>query len=169
MVKIFFKDNILSFGQNFLKRQYGLNRIVFWSKFSIKTIWDEPYSLLIKIFQKDYFLPYPDFNSSVRSNFPRQYGSCADKTVQVFQMDNTVQRDSTGWNNSSKRKDLFVGFCELYDQQYCKIIKFHSVRCLGILTCIERVLRLLPSLKSYFESLDPEMKNGVEIKSRINR
>ena len=112
--KFFSKDNmgwtIFSFGENFLKRQYGLNRIFFWSKFSIRTIWDEPYCLLIKIFQKDYFLPYPDFNSSVRSNFPRQYGSCADKTVQVLQMDNTVQRDSTGWNNSSKRKDLFVGF-----------------------------------------------------------
>ena len=101
-VKIFSKDNmrwtVLPFGENFLKRQNGLNRIVFWSKFSIKTIWDEPYSLLIKIFQKDYFLPYPDFNSSVRSNFPRQYGSWADKTVQVVQMDNTVQRDNTGWN-----------------------------------------------------------------------
>ena len=64
---------------------------------------------------------------------------------------------------------MFVEFCELCDQQYCKVIKFHSVRWLGMWTCIERVLRLLPSLKSYFESLDPEMKNGVEIKSRINR
>ena len=93
--------NRIVFGENFLQRPHGLNRIVFWSKFSIRTIWDEPYSLLIKIFRKDYFLPYPDFNSSVRSNFPRQYGSCADKTVQVLQMDNTVQRGSTGWNNSS--------------------------------------------------------------------
>ena len=92
--KFFSKDNmswtIFSFGENFLKRQYGLNCIVFWSKFSIRTIWDEPYSLLVKIFQKDYFLLYPGFNSSVRSNFPRQYSSCADKTVQVVQMDNTV-------------------------------------------------------------------------------
>ena len=70
---------------------------------------------------------------------------------------------------SSKRKNLFVEFCEFCDQQYCKSIKFHSVRWLGMSTCIERVLRLLPSLKSYFESLDPEIKNGVEIKSRINR
>ena len=88
---------------------------------------------------------------------------------------------------SSKRKNLFVEFCKFCDQQYCKIIKFHSVRWLGkfhsvrwfgkfhsirwlgMSTCIERVLRLLPSLKSYFESLDPEMKKGLEIKSRINR
>ena len=92
---------ILSFGENFLKRQYGLNRIVFCSKFSIRAIWVEPYSLLIKIFQKDYFLLYPDFNGRVRNNFRRQYGSCADKTVQVVQMDNTVQRDNTGWNTSA--------------------------------------------------------------------
>ena len=50
-----------------------------------------------------------------------------------------------------------------------KIIKFHSVWCLGLSSCIERVLTLLPSLKRYFELLDPEIKNGVEIKSRTNR
>ena len=70
---------------------------------------------------------------------------------------------------SSKRKNSFVEFCDLCDQQYCKIIKFHSVRWFGMSPCIKRVLRLLSSLKSYFESLDPEMKNGVEIKSKINR
>ena len=70
---------------------------------------------------------------------------------------------------SSKRKNLFVEFSEFCDQQYCKIIKFYSVRWLGMSTCIERVLKLLPSLKNYLESFDPEMKNGVEIKSRINR
>ena len=36
LVKFFLKDNmdwtVLSFSENFLKRQYGLNRIVFWSK-----------------------------------------------------------------------------------------------------------------------------------------
>ena len=54
-----------------------------------------------------------------------------------------------------KRKNLFVEFCEFCDKQYCKIIKFHSVRWLGMLTCIERVLRLFPSLESYFEAFDP--------------
>ena len=33
---------------------------------------------------------------------------------------------------SSERKNLFVEFCEFCDQQYCKIIKFHSVRWLGM-------------------------------------
>ena len=73
------------------------------------------------------------------------------------------------FDHSSKCKNLFVEFCVFCDQHYRKVIKFHSVRWLGMSTCIERVLRLLPSLKSYFESLDPEMKTGVEIKSRINR
>ena len=43
----------LSFGQNFLKRQGGLNHIVFWSKLSKKTLWLEPYCLLVKTFEKD--------------------------------------------------------------------------------------------------------------------
>ena len=53
-IKIFSKDNmdetVKSLGQNFLKRQFGLNHIVFWSKLSEKTIWIEPYYLLMKIF-----------------------------------------------------------------------------------------------------------------------
>ena len=104
LVKTFEKDNmgwtISSFGENFLKRQYGLNHIVFLPKFSKKIKLVEPYCLLIKSFLKDYFLPYSDFNSRVTNNFLRQYGSCADKTVQVVQMDNTVQQDNTGWNRS---------------------------------------------------------------------
>ena len=61
-------------------------------------MWVEPYCLLIKIFQKDYFLLYSDFNSWVTNNFLRQYGWCVDKTVQVAQMDNMLQPDNTGWN-----------------------------------------------------------------------
>ena len=41
--------NRIIFWSNFLKRQYELNRIVFWSKFSYKTVWVEPYCLLVKI------------------------------------------------------------------------------------------------------------------------
>ena len=37
----------------FAKRLYGLNRIVFWSKFLKKTKWIELYSLLVKMFLKD--------------------------------------------------------------------------------------------------------------------
>ena len=43
-----------SFHQNLLKRQYELNHIVFFSKFTIRTAWVDPYTLLIKYFQKDY-------------------------------------------------------------------------------------------------------------------
>ena len=43
---------ILSFGQNFWKRQYGLNHIVFCSKVSIRTIWFEPYCVLVETFEK---------------------------------------------------------------------------------------------------------------------
>ena len=73
-MKIFWKDNmgwtaycllvktsnkdyidwtVLSFDQNFPKRQCGLNHNVLKSKFSYKTIRVEPYCLLVKIFEKD--------------------------------------------------------------------------------------------------------------------
>ena len=70
---------------------------------------------------------------------------------------------------SSKRKNLLAEFCEFCDQQYCKIIKFHSVHWLGLSTCIERVLKLFPSLKSYLLSLSPDINNGVESETRNNR
>ena len=44
---------VLAFGQNFLKRQYSLNGIVVWPKFSKKRVWIEQYCLYIKIFLKD--------------------------------------------------------------------------------------------------------------------
>ena len=46
----------MSFVQNFPKRQYGLNCIVVWSKFSKKTKWIKPYSLLLTTFQNEYSL-----------------------------------------------------------------------------------------------------------------
>ena len=61
LIKTFQKDymdylsiymDYISFHQNFLKRQYGLNRIVFWWKFSWKTIWVEPFYHLVKMFLK---------------------------------------------------------------------------------------------------------------------
>ena len=46
----------MSFVQNFPKRQHGLNCIVVWSKFSKKTKWIKPYSLLLITFQNEYSL-----------------------------------------------------------------------------------------------------------------
>ena len=70
---------------------------------------------------------------------------------------------------SSKRKNLFVEFCSFCDQDYSKIIKFHSVRWLGLSTCIERTLKLFPSLKSYFLSQKSEIRDGEKQLSRQNR
>ena len=63
---------------------------------------------------------------------------------------------------SSKRKNLLVQYCDFCDQQYSKIIKFHSVRWLGLSSCIERVLKLFPSLKSYFLPLPPDHQEDAE-------
>ena len=68
---------------------------------------------------------------------------------------------------SSKRKNLLVQYCDFCDQQYSKIIKFHSVRWLGLSSCIERVLKLFPSLKSYFLSLPPDRQEDAD--TRNNR
>ena len=45
-----------SFHQNLLKRQYELNHIAFFSKFTIRTTWVDQHTLLIKYFQKDYMV-----------------------------------------------------------------------------------------------------------------
>ena len=70
---------------------------------------------------------------------------------------------------SSKRKNLLVEFCQFCDQEYRKIIKFHSVRWLGLSTCIGRILLMFPSLQSYFLSQNLEMRDGERTTSRLNR
>ena len=64
------------------------------------------------------------------------------------------------FNHSSERKNLLAEFNSSCDQNYCKIIKLHSVRWLGLSTYVERTWKLYPSLKSYFLSQNPEMKDG---------
>ena len=70
---------------------------------------------------------------------------------------------------SSKRKNTLVEFCTFCNQEYCKIFRFHFVCWLGLFTCIERTLKLYPSLKSYFLSQNMEIKNGKEKLTRLNR
>ena len=43
---------------------------------------------------------------------------------------------------SSKRKNLVLKFCAFCDQDFYKILKFHSTRWLGLSTCIERTLKM---------------------------
>ena len=91
------------------------------------------------------------------------------KVVNNFDVEQFLVNIYFHFDYSSKRKNLLGEFCESCDQQYCKIIKFHSVHWLGLSTCIERVLKLFPSLKSYFLSLPPDMNNGPESETRNNR
>ena len=70
---------------------------------------------------------------------------------------------------SLKRKILLLEFCDFCNQDFYKIFKFHSVRWLGFATCIERILKLYPSLKSYFLSQNPEMKDAEKAASGLNR
>ena len=61
---------------------------------------------------------------------------------------------------SSKRKNLLVEFCDFCVQEFHKILKFLSVCWLSLSTCLERTLKMYPSLQSYFLSQKQEKKNG---------
>ena len=61
---------------------------------------------------------------------------------------------------SSKKKNLLCEYFEFCNQDYAKIIKFHSVRWLGLITCLEKVSLKFEPLKSYFLSQEPEKRPG---------
>ena len=61
---------------------------------------------------------------------------------------------------SSKLKTLLLEFCAFCDQDFNKIMKFHSTRWLRLSTCLERTLKMYSSLKSYFLSQNPEINDG---------
>ena len=64
------------------------------------------------------------------------------------------------FEHSSKKKNLLCEFFKFSNQQYSKIIKFHSVRWLGLITCLGGAALKLPSLKAYLCSLNLEKKPG---------
>ena len=68
-----------------------------------------------------------------------------------------------------QKKNMLVEFCIFSNQKYCKIIKFLSVHQLKLFTCIERTLKLYPSLKRHFLSQIMEMKNGKQKLTFLNR
>ena len=70
---------------------------------------------------------------------------------------------------SSKQKNLFAKFWNFCDQDYCKILKFLSVSWLSMAIYTERVIKLFPSLKSYFLSLQTNEKDRMEFAARNNR
>ena len=70
---------------------------------------------------------------------------------------------------SSKHKNLLVEICDFCNQEYFKILKFHRFCWLGLSTCIERTLKLFPSVRSYFLSGNEERTDAERSKSRINR
>ena len=70
---------------------------------------------------------------------------------------------------SSKQKNLFAKFWNFCDQDYCKILKFHSVSWLSMAIYIERMIKLFPFLKSYFLSLQTDEKDRMESAARNKR
>ena len=68
-----------------------------------------------------------------------------------------------------QKKNMLVEFCIFSNQKYFKIIKFLSVHRLKLFTCIERTLKLYPSLKRHFLSQIMEMKNGKQKLTFLDR
>ena len=58
------------------------------------------------------------------------------------------------FDKSSKRKGKLAEYFEFCNQDYQQILKHISVRWLSLERCVDRVLKKLPSLKSYFLSED---------------
>ena len=56
------------------------------------------------------------------------------------------------FDKSSKRKGKLAKYFDFYDQEYQQILKHISFRWLSLERCVDRVLKKLPSLKSYFLS-----------------
>ncbi len=56
------------------------------------------------------------------------------------------------FDKSAKRKGKLTEYFEFCDQQYQCVLKHLSVRWLSLERCMERILKKLPSLKSYFLS-----------------
>lgn len=67
---------------------------------------------------------------------------------------------------SSKRKNGYAEFCQFVDLEYRRILKFLSVRWLGLATCLNRVLMQYPAFRSYFLSA-PD--NDRSSKGRLTR
>ena len=64
----------------------------------------------------------------------------------------------------TREKNPFAEFCHLRDQDYCKILKFHSVRWLAMTICIERMIKLFLSLQNYCLSLKTQYTKYARIR-----
>ena len=60
-----------------------------------------------------------------------------DRITEYFEIEVLLIDIYFHFNYSSKRKNTLVEFCTFCSHEYRKIIKFHSVRWLGLFTCIE--------------------------------
>ncbi len=58
------------------------------------------------------------------------------------------------FGKSSKRKGKLREYFDFCDQEYVGILKHFSIHWLSLEKCMERILKKLPSLKSYFLSED---------------
>jgi len=89
-----------------------------------------------------------------------RHACAAFRRVAHFDVDDFMVNLYFWFEYSSKRKNCYVDFCSFTDIEYRRILKFLSVRWLGLSTCLERVLQQFAALKSYFLSTPDKERNG---------
>lgn len=69
-------------------------------------------------------------------------------------VESIVQKIYSYFHIYSVREASLVEFCDFVDVEFSKVLGYSRTRWLSMLPAIERVLKLYPALKSYFESQD---------------
>lgn len=88
------------------------------------------------------------------------------KSLKLFDVEELLVDVYFWFEYSSERKNAYAEFCEFTDVEYRRILKFISVRWLGMSTCLERILKQFPALKSYFLSTPDSDRSS---KARLGR
>jgi hypothetical protein len=78
-----------------------------------------------------------------------------------FDVEEMVVDNYFYFDKSTKRKNGLSEYCAFCDTEYHKILKHVNTRWLSLEAAIERTLKQLPGLRSYFLSMQMEMMQDL--------
>lgn len=123
-------------------------------------------SILTRVLNKNdqvYFMGCP---CHMAHNAARKATMSFCKTLPGFDVEELLVDTYFWFEHSSKRKNAYAEYCNFVNTEYRRVLKFLSVRWLGLSTCLERVLGQYDALKSYFLSAS-DIDRGC--KARLRR
>jgi hypothetical protein len=123
-------------------------------------------SIMTRVLAKNdqvYFMGCP---CHMAHNAARKATAAFCKALPGFDVEELLVDTYFWFEYSSKRKNVYAEYCKFVDMEYRRVLKFMSVRWLGLSTCLERVLRQYEALKSYFLSTS---ENDRGCKARLER